>query len=101
MTILRWSAAICFFGILAAFYSGCIVSGGYGEAVDVDYYEPVGVYVGGWGPDYLVGPYRDHGHRIGRDGGRPSGHAYRPAPASHSIPSLPARGGSGGGGRIR
>ena len=80
--------------------AGCIMSdGGYGYdgggVVGVGYYEPFGVDYGGWGPGYHVAPYRD-GRREGgerRPGG--GGHAYRSAPASRSMPSLP-HAGSGG-----
>ena len=88
--------------------AGCIMSdGGYdnGGAVGVDYYESYGVDYGGWGPGYQVAPYRGGGHRPEGGEHRPSGadghqggHAYRPAPASRSLPSLP-HGNPGGGSR--
>ncbi|MFJ2990839.1 hypothetical protein ACIPF8_23540 [Collimonas sp. NPDC087041] len=92
-------------GIFAALTAGCAVSdggyGGYGYSggvgVGLDYYEPFGGDYGGWGPGYQVGPFRGGGdHRGG--GGRGGQHAFRSAPASHSMPSIPSRGGGGGGG---
>jgi hypothetical protein len=85
--------------VFAVLLSGCVVGGGYGGGYDgdvgvgvgVDYYEPAGVVYGGWGPGYHVGPYR--GGERGRDVGHARGggsHAYRAAPASHSIPSIPS-----------
>jgi hypothetical protein len=90
--------------LFTAFSSGCAVTGdGYGYGYDgnvdvgLDYYEPYGGYYGGWGPGYRVGPYREGGdHRPDQGGGHAPPHAYRPAPASHSMPSIPSRGGSGG-----
>lgn len=100
--------------VLGATLSGCVVDGGpgyaYGGDVDVgvgvDYYQPVGVFGGGWGPGYRVGPPRgDDGHRRPEDPhrggpgdaphGAPGGggtHAFRPAPASHPAPSIPSHG---------
>jgi hypothetical protein len=76
---------------------GCAVGYGYGDGATVglglDYYEPLGFDYGGWGPGYRVGPPRG-GFRSGV--GAP-GHAYRPAPAGRSMPSIPAGGRSGGG----
>jgi hypothetical protein len=102
MTILfsRWSAIVSLFGLFALVSSGCVGPiGGYGYAdqMGVDYYEPYGVDYGGWGPGYQVGPFRDGHHRPGGGGERSSGHAYRAAPASHAMPSLPSGARSGGG----
>jgi hypothetical protein len=67
--------------------------------VGVDYYEPFGFDYGGWGPNYRSGPPRggDRGFGGGRRG---SPHAYRSAPSSHPMPSIPSgpRGGGRGGG---
>ena len=85
----------------------CVVPGpdgyGYGGAdvgIGVDYYEPYGIGYGGWGPGYRVGPYRDGGHPQEHFGGRPGGgeRAYRGAPASRAMPSIPSHPHSGGGG---
>lgn len=98
----------CFFFALSALTwsflsAGCVMSdGGYGYddgVVGADYYDSVGigVDVGGWGPGYHVAPYRG-GHRPEGGEHRPggaAGHAYRSAPASRSMPSLP-HGNSGG-----
>jgi hypothetical protein len=48
----------------------------------VDYYEPYGAVYGGWGPGYHVAPFRGGAHRGAGGGGT---HAYRSAPASHSM----------------
>jgi hypothetical protein len=78
--------------------SGCVAPGyGYGYGgYAVDYYEPYGGIYGEWGPGYNVGPYRDG---RGRQGPYSGGHAYRSAPASHPMPSIPMGGGHGGGNR--
>jgi hypothetical protein len=96
-------------GLLLIAPLGCTVTGG-GLAYDgtvgvgLDYYEPSGFDYGGWGPGYGVGPYRDGGHRPDGGRGMSPGNTFRPAPSSHSIPSIPSRarpggGRSGGGGR--
>ena len=97
----RSSAAII--GLVVIVAAGCAVDGvgygGAGYAYGADYYEPYGVDYGGWGDGYFVGPYREGGgYRGGFGGGRSGGHAYRSAPASHGMPSIPsgARGGGGG-----
>ena len=101
--LLRRSALLFAFGTLTVLSAGCVLStggygyddgGGYGAA----YYEPYGVEYGGWGPDYHVAPYRGGEHRPVGGGGHKSTHAYRTAPASRSMPSLPAHGGGGHGG---
>ena len=77
--------------------------GGPAYGYDVDYfYGPPAIY-GGWGPDYYVGPPRHwDGRPPGvRPGGSPSP-AFRAAPASRPMPSIPSgpRGsGMRGGGR--
>lgn len=98
ISLLRWSAFTLVAVAWTFLSAGCIMSdGGYGYGYDdgvigAGYYEPYGVDYGGWGPGYHVAPFRDAGHRP--DGGehRSSGggsHAYRSAPASRSMPSLP------------
>jgi len=106
---LRWSALAFIVGTLTVLMAGCVLTtdGGYGYddsgGVGADYYEPYGVVYGGWGPGYHVAPYRGGGRRPMEGGGHAHEHAYRPAPASRSMPSLPShRGGGshgGGGGR--
>jgi hypothetical protein len=80
--------------VMFAAVAGCVVGGGYAGAVGVgygaDFYEPGGYDYGGWGPGYRVGPPR----RGFDEGRRPESHAaphpaYRPAPPSRSMPSLP------------
>jgi len=78
--------------------SGCVVGdGGYydGGGIDATYYEPNGVYYGGWGSGYHVAPFRGGDHHLTGGGGHESGRAYRSAPASHSVPSIPSRSRSG------
>ena len=106
MNSLRWSAIAFVIGLFTVLSSGCAVTGGgYGYGYDggvgigLDYYEPYGAYggwgpgYGGWGPGYHVGPFRDGAHRPDRGGGHPPPHAYRSAPASHPMPSIPSRSG--------
>jgi hypothetical protein len=77
-----------------ALLSGCVASGGYAGAYDGQYYYQPGGYVySGWGPGYQVGPPRGDDHH---DHVRPahvenqSAHpAYRSAPASRPVPSIP------------
>jgi hypothetical protein len=80
--------------------SGCIgVNGGgyYDDGfIGPGYYEPAGVVYGGWDSGYHVGPYRGGDHRPTSGGGHTSARAYRSAPASHSMPSIPSQSRSGG-----
>lgn len=104
--------------LLCATLTGCAVTGdgvGYVDgSVDasfdtgVDYVEPAGVVVGGWATGYNVAPpprfnggdpHQRPGEPIARNpiqGGihpTPGGngtHVYRPAPVSHSAPSIPS-----------
>jgi hypothetical protein len=93
--LLRWSA-LAFVGLtLTVVLSGCILPGG-GYGYGGEYYEPYGVDYGGWGPDYRVAPFRGGDHHPGGEGGHGSAHAYRAAPASHSMPSIPSSSRSGG-----
>jgi hypothetical protein len=103
--------AVALARVFAVLASGCAVTdGGYGYgydggvAIGVDYNDPFGVDYEGWGPGYRVAPYRGGDHRGDRDGDRGRGgvsqrpHAFRPAPASHAMPSIPShsRGANGG-----
>jgi hypothetical protein len=102
-------AALAFaVGLSTVLSSGCAVTGGgygYDEGgYGVGYYEPIGVDYGGWGSGYRVAPNRGGGdRRADGGGGRSAPHAYRSAPASHAMPSLPSssRGGGRGGGGHR
>ena len=99
---LRWVVFTLIVGTLAVLSAGCILpDGGYGYddggGVGAAYYEPYGVDYGGWGPGYEVAPFRGGGHRPSGGGGHAAAHAYRSAPASRSVPSIPSH--SGGGGR--
>ena len=96
--------------LLVAVSSSCAVSGGgygyngnYGTSMDigVGYYEPFGGSYGGWGPGYNVGPFRGGDHRsdsFNMHRGRSLQRAFRPAPSSHSMPSIPSRGANRNGG---
>lgn len=59
-------------------------------SIGVGYYEPYGVFYGGWAPGYYVGPIYGNYYRP-YPGMRPNPPAYRPAPASRRVPSIPAR----------
>ncbi len=76
--------------MLTVLLSGCILGGG-GYYDDGGYYEPSGVVYGGWGPDYQVGPYRGGDHRPTSGDSHASARAYKSAPASHSMPSIPSQ----------
>lgn len=97
----RWSVTALAIGLVALLSFGCVVAGGgYGDAgYGLGYYQPYGVPVGGWGADYHVAPYREGEHRRDEGGGRPAAHAYRPAPASRAMPSIPSHPRTGGGDR--
>ena len=81
--------------------SGCVIGGGgyYGDGgIGVGYYEPYGVEYGGWGHGYQVAPFRggDDHHRDGDyrstgGGGQVPARAYKAAPASRPIPSIPSK----------
>ncbi len=97
------SALIFAVGTMAALLAGCLVAtdDGYDYYDDGGYYEPYGVFYGSWGPGYDVAPFRYHGgehheHRPFEGGGHAPAHAYRSAPASRPMPSLPSAGRSGG-----
>ena len=96
----RSSSIVLALAVLTTFLPGCVVGdGGYGYGgVDVgaNYYQPVGVGYGGWGPGYRVGPYRGGGRPYGGGGvGRP----WRGSPGRGSIPSIPSGPRGGGGAR--
>ena len=93
---------------LTVLLSGCIVGGGYydstgggyydGEGIGATYYEPSVVEYGGWGPGYQVAPFRDGEHRLsGGDhrptsgGGQAPARAFKSAPASRPMPSIPSK----------
>jgi len=97
-------ARILIIGTIAALAAGCVAvpdSGYYDEGYPYDYY---GGYYGpdyGWGPDFFVGPGREHGghHHFGHGGehggfghGGGGSHSFRSAPAGRSMPSLPSGG---------
>jgi hypothetical protein len=87
-------------GLAVVSAPGCVVgpAGTYGDpnyGVGVDYYEPYGGVYGGWGSDYMVGPY---GHGGGERGGGGQQHAFHGAAPGRAAPSIPS-GGRGGGAR--
>lgn len=101
MNIIRFHRLALYFVVLTltVLLFGCLVpEGGYyaGGDIGVSYYEPPVVVYGSWGPDYHVAPYRDGEHRPTYGGGHEPARAYRPAPVSHSIPSIPSKSRSGG-----
>jgi hypothetical protein len=79
--------------LLALLCNGCVVPGDRYAAGSVSYgvgfYEPYGYDYGGWGSGYLVGPPRGDHRRFEARHVSPSRHAYRPAPPSHHMPSIP------------
>lgn len=91
-------------GLFTVLSSGCAAPGnGYNTRVGVSvnydgpydsYYEPYGSYYGGWGPGYYVGPINGNNYSP-HHGGRPTPPAYRPAPLSRPVPSIPSRRRSG------
>lgn len=91
---------------LTVFLLGCVATVGeygYYDGGDIGaaYYESSDVEYGGWGPNYYVAPFRagDHHHDGERhitSGGGHAARAYRAAPATHSMPSIPSRSRSGG-----
>jgi len=82
--------------------TGCVASGGAYVGDGEYYYDAPGYVVyDGWGPTYRVGPPRDdHDHHDARhddhhddhhDDGHQGHPAYRPAPASRAVPSIPTQ----------
>jgi hypothetical protein len=84
--------------------TGCVASAGvYAGDYEGEYYYDAPGYVvyDGWGPTYHVGPPReDHDHPGGNHddhhdthgaGGNPGHPAYRPAPSSRAVPSIPTQ----------
>jgi len=107
--LLRRSAIGIAATLFAVALSGCAVEGGYapgyddsygyggGVGIGFDYYEPYGAFYGGWGPSYHVAPYRRGGEpHWDRGAAHRSPHAYRSAPESRSMPSIPSHPRSGG-----
>ena len=98
---LRWFALAFVLCTLTVLLFGCLLpvpGGEYGYddgGIGGAYYEPFGFDYGGWGPGYQVAPYRGGDHRPASGGGHASAHAYRSAPASHSMPSIPSHSRSG------
>lgn len=110
LTLYR-SVIVLAVGVSAMLIAGCVATGGYGNGYGygggADYYQPYGTNYGGWYPGYNVGPHRGRGeHQPGGGEHQASGgqatHAFRAAPASRAMPSIPSAshsGGTHGGGR--
>ncbi len=97
---LRWLVLAFMLCMLTVLLFGCFIpGGGYGYddggGIGGAYYEPFGFDYGGWGPGYHVAPYRGGDHRPVSGGGH-TARAYRSAPASRSMPSIPSHSSSGG-----
>ena len=102
-------------GVAIVSAPGCVVgpAGTYGDpnyGGGVDYYEPYGGVYGGWGSNFMVGPYGYGGRGGGVHGGGGGGgvhgggggqqHSFRGAAPGRAAPSIPSGGrGGGGGGR--
>lgn len=69
--------------LLTVLYACLVPDRGYVGGV----YESPGYEYSGWGPGYRVGPPR----RGERRPEKSSAHAYRPAPPSRPVPSIPTR----------
>jgi hypothetical protein len=98
ITFRRWSTGALAAGLLA-FLAGCVATvGGYDSmegSYGVGYYEPYGHVYGAWPSSYHVAPPRrdrdrDAQIRSPREGSRSPRPAYRPAPPSRGLPSLPS-----------
>jgi hypothetical protein len=114
----RWSASVLLIGLFTVQSSGCAPYGdqyGYGGGTGYGlgyygtsgqsyygtpqpyygtsqpYYGPSAVSYGGWGSGYAVAPYRGAVHYPVANAGRASPPAYRPAAATHPVPSLPSQ----------
>ena len=99
--LLRWLALVFVVLTLTVLLSGCVLTGGGygyndGGGIGAAYYESPGVEYGGWGPGYQVAPFRGGDRHQTSGGGHTSTRAYRSAPASHSMPSIPSKSRSGG-----
>lgn len=83
---------------LAFLATACAVEGGYvvgSPGLSLDYYQPYGMFYGGWSPGYRVAPYRGGAHFV--PNGR-AGQHFHAAPPSRPMPSIPSHGRPGGGG---
>lgn len=112
MALSRSSMAVLFMGLLVAL-AACVESHGYYGGYNryygsysgyygdgwPGYYEPYGFYPTTWGPAYYVAPFRDrefeeHRKEEFREHHRNNPvvtHAFRAAPTSGPVPSIPSR----------
>ncbi len=98
---LRLMSKIVLAAASLAVMAGCVATPGYGgSSIEVGYsvgfYEPAGYVYGDWPSSYHVAPPRpDHDRNAyvgaSHPGRSPSRPAYRPAPPSRQLPSLPNR----------
>lgn len=82
----RWSVRALGFLLLTVLTACVVPDAGYVGGV----YEPSGYGYGGWRPGYHVGPSRGDERRREQPK-QPSPRAYRPAPPTRGIPSIPSR----------
>jgi hypothetical protein len=100
----RWSANALVIGLFTVPSLGCAPYGdqyGYGGGAayglgyygtsSQPYYGTSAVSYGGWGSGYGVAPYRGAVRYPVSNAGRPSPPAYRPAAATHPVPSIPSQ----------
>ena len=94
-SFLRWSATAVLAGLFIVLSPGCVVGGEYGYegnvGIGLGYYEPYGIDYGGWGPGYHVAPSRGNDRSRDRGAGQQRPPTYRPAPGSHTVPTIPSR----------
>jgi hypothetical protein len=86
----RWMipalGVLLFAGLCACIATGPGYDGG-GAGGYVGIYGPEGYDYGGWGPGYHVAPPRGNERRAQQ----PPAHAYRAAPRSRPVPTIPTR----------
>lgn len=88
-----WAASALGIAVLTSL-SGCVVPGGgyersAGVVYGVSYYEPSGPNYDRWAPGYKFGPPRRGDPHADRAHYEASPRAYRPAPPSRPMPSIP------------
>ena len=88
----RRSGAAFVIAMLAVVVSGCVVPGGYvGGGYGIGYYQPAGIAYGGWAQGYQAAPFRaGNYHPPAPPRGHAPPHAYKSAPPSRNVPSIPS-----------